>query len=222
LRHVAAALGRRALKVLIVDDHALFRSGLRMLLATLNRAVICVEAASPAEARARIAEHPDIELCLLDLALRNETGLGVIGLVKDAAPQIAVVVVSGVDDVATIRQCIDAGAMSFIPKSAAPETLTQALRHVLAGEVFLPEQVATALDARLPAARLTTRQFQVLQALSRGLPTKLIARELSLSEHTVKEHIGGVLEALGARNRTEAVIIASRLGIGMLGAHSTA
>lgn len=210
------------MKVLIVDDHALFRSGLRMLLATLNRGVTCVEAGSPAEASARIAEHPDIELCLLDLALRNETGLGVIGLVKEAAPRIAVVVVSGVDDVATIRQCIDAGAMSFIPKSAAPEILTQALRHVLAGEVFLPEQVATALDARLPAARLTARQFQVLQALSRGLPTKLIARELSLSEYTVKEHIGGVLEALGARNRTEAVIIASRLGIGTLAAHSTA
>ncbi|MHB8811786.1 MAG: response regulator [Steroidobacteraceae bacterium] len=68
--------------MLIVDDHALFRSGLRMLLATLNRGVTCVEAASPAEARARIAEHPDIELCLLDLALRNETGLGVIGLAR--------------------------------------------------------------------------------------------------------------------------------------------
>lgn len=194
-----------------------------MLLATLNRHVICVEAGSPAEARARIAEHPDIELCLLDLALRNETGLGVIGQVKEAAPRIAVVVVSGVDEVAIIRQCIDAGAMSFIPKSAAPETLTQALRHVLAGEVFLPEQVATALDARLPnTPHLTARQLQVLQALSRGLPTKLIARELSLSENTVKEHIGAVLEALGARNRTEAVIIASRLGIGTLGANSTA
>lgn len=219
--HGEPALGRKTLKVLIVDDHALFRSGLRMLLATLNRGVACVEAASPAEARARLAEHPDIELCLLDLALRNETGLGLIGQVKEAAPRIAVVVVSGVDEVATIRQCIDAGAMSFIPKSASPETLTQALRHVLAGEVFLPEQVATALDARLPSARLTARQLQVLQALSRGLPTKLIARELALSENTVKEHIGAVLETLGARNRTEAVIIASRLGLGTLGAHST-
>lgn len=222
LPHGEPIVWRRSLKVLIVDDHALFRSGLRMLLVALNSGVTCVEAASAAEARARIAEHPDIELCLLDLALRNETGLGVIGLIKEAAPRIAVVVVSGVDEVTTIRQCIDAGAMSFIPKSAAPETLTQALRHVLAGEVFLPEQVATALEARRPTARLTTRQLQVLQALSRGLPTKVIARELSLSENTVKEHIGVVLETLGARNRTEAVIIASRLGIGTLGAASPA
>src|SRR5579872_7057139 len=117
LPHGKPVPGRSSLKVLLVDDHALFRSGLRMLLAALNSGVTCLEAGSAAEARARIAEHPDIELCLLDLALRNETGLGVIGLVKEAAPGIAVVVVSGVDEVTTIRQCIDAGAMSFIPKS---------------------------------------------------------------------------------------------------------
>ena len=199
------------MKILIVDDHALFRAGLRMLLGTIGHEVVSFEAATIAEALALIAEHADIELCLLDLSLKNEQGLTAIQRIKDAAPGIAVVVVSGAEESGTIRSCVDAGAMSYIPKSVAPEILTQALQRVLAGAVYLPEQVMSALAAAPPAATLTPRQEQVLQCLSRGLPTKLIARELQLSEHTVKEYIANIFQALGVHNRTEAVIKASRL-----------
>jgi DNA-binding NarL/FixJ family response regulator len=199
-------------KILIVDDHALFRAGLRMLLSTIGQNVHCLEAANAADALALIAQHADLQLCLLDLALKNEHGFQAIQKIKETAPQIAVVVVSGVDDSATIRSCIDAGAMSFIPKSVTPEVLTQALQHVLSGAVYLPEQIVSAM-ADTPQRRplLTPRQFQVLQCLSRGLPTKLISRELELSEHTVKEYIALVFQALGVRNRTEAVIKAGQL-----------
>jgi DNA-binding NarL/FixJ family response regulator len=85
------------------------------------------------------------------------------------------------------------------------------LQHVLSGEVYLPEQIVDALEEAPQRPLLTPRQMQVLKCLSRGLPTKLIARELSLSENTVKEYIALVFQALGARNRTEAVIKASKL-----------
>jgi DNA-binding NarL/FixJ family response regulator len=199
------------MKILIVDDHALFRAGLRMLLAAISRTVECLECSTIAEARDLIARNPDLQLCLLDLSLKNENSESTIQLIKRDAPHVAVVVVSGADDPATIRSCIDAGAMSFIPKSVAPEILTTALQHVIGGEVYLPEQIISALDEAPPRPSLTPRQMQVLQCLSRGLPTKLISRELSLSEHTVKEYIALVFQALGARNRTEAVIKAGQL-----------
>jgi DNA-binding NarL/FixJ family response regulator len=200
-----------SVKILIVDDHALFRAGLRMLLGTIGHDVSCLEAATVTEALASVAKHSDIELCLLDLNLKNEQGFGAIEHIKQTAPQVAVVVVSGSEDSATIRSCIDAGAMSYIPKSVVPEILTYALQRVLAGAVYLPEQVMNALAALPQAGTLTPRQQQVLQGLSRGLPTKLIARELELSEHTVKEYIAIIFQTLGVHNRTEAVIKASQL-----------
>ncbi len=199
------------MKILIVDDHALFRAGLRMLLATIGQNVNCLEAANIGDALALLSQHDDTQLCLLDLALKNEHGLEAIQKIKETAPQVAVVVVSGVDDSATIRSCVDAGAMSFIPKSVTPEVMTKALHHVLTGAVFLPEQIVSAMEGAPPRGLLTPRQLQVLQCLSRGLPTKLISRELALSEHTVKEYIALIFQALGVRNRTEAVIKASQL-----------
>jgi DNA-binding NarL/FixJ family response regulator len=199
------------MKILIVDDHALFRAGLRMLLPSISRDVTCLEAATIAEAAALLAQHPDLQLCLLDLSLKNENGESAIRQIKQDAPQVAVVIVSGTDDPATIRSCIDAGAMSFIPKTVTPEVLTTALQHVLAGAVYLPEQIISAMDEVPQRPSLTPRQMQVLNCLSRGLPTKLISRELNLSEHTVKEYIALVFQAVGARNRTEAVIKAGQL-----------
>jgi DNA-binding NarL/FixJ family response regulator len=198
-------------KILIIDDHALFRAGLRMLLSTIGRNVLCVEAGNIADALTLIAQHPDLQLCLLDLTLENEHGLGAIKRIKEAAPQVAVVVVSGSDDSDTISSCIDAGAMSFIPKSATPEVLKQALQHILKGAVYLPDRIVSAMENRSAQAQLTPRQLQVLQALSRGLPNKLIAHELDLSEHTIKDHVAAVFAVLGVRNRTEAVIRASQL-----------
>lgn len=198
-------------KTLLIDDHALFRAGLRMLLATIGGNVTCLEAGNVNDALALLEQHADIQMCLLDLALKNEHGLGAIQRIKASAPQVAVVVVSGAEDSATIARCIDAGAMSFIPKSVTPDVLKHALQQVLNGAVYLPDQIVSAIENQPPCPHLTPRQLQVLNALSRGLPTKLIARELELSEYTVKDHIALLFQALGARNRTEAVIKASQL-----------
>lgn len=199
------------MKILLIDDHALFRAGLRMLLATIDRDIVILEAATTSEALALAEAHPDLRLCLLDLSLKNEHGLRALNRIREAAPEAAIVIVSGSEEISTVHACIDAGAMSYIPKSVTPEMLTEALRQVLAGTIFLPPEVSGDADVD-EAARpvLTARQRDVLRALSRGLPTKSISRELSLSEHTVKEHITTIFRILGARNRTEAVIKASR------------
>lgn len=206
------------MKVLLVDDHALFRAGLRLLLGSLWPGVCVVEADTIAQAIDRAQQHQDLDLCLLDLSLRGDHGLDALQKIRDNAPGVAVVVVSAADDLATVRACLDAGAMSFIAKSAPPETLTIALKRVLEGSVYLPAEMAAGTPAA-PASgpNLTPRQFDVLRCLSRGLPTKLIARDLGLSEHTVKEYIAGLFQALGVHNRTEAVIKASRLNLGAAG-----
>lgn len=199
------------MKILLVDDHALFRAGLRMLLGMLSSEVEIVEAATADEALQAIAADPLFEVCLLDLALKGgHTSLALLGRFKEVVPALPVVVVSAAEDAATVRACISAGAMSFIPKSLGPDVLTLALQHVVAGRVYLPDSVQEGLDDLKAAPTLTPRQHDVLRQLARGLPTKLIARELALSEHTVKEHITAVFQALGAHNRTDAVIKGSR------------
>lgn len=200
------------MKVLLVDDHALFRAGLRLLMATISPDATILEAATISEALAIVATHPDLQLCLLDLTLKNENGLDALGKIKAVAPNVAVVVISAAEEPTTIYACIDAGAMSFIPKSAPPEVLTDALYQVLAGAIYLPDQVGGETPVNSQEKPIfAPRQLEVIRGLSRGLPTKLIARELGLSEHTVREYIATIYRILDVHNRTEAVIKVNRL-----------
>ena len=200
--------------ILLVDDHALFRAGLRLLLGSLCPQARILEAGCIEDALGHLQQHDDVRVCLLDLDLKTDQGLPAIECMRQCAPAAAVVIVSAADDPVTVRACIEAGAMSYITKSSPPEVLTRALQRVLAGEVFLPRSVQPDGDDAAPGGRnLTRRQLDVLAALSRGLSTKLIARELALSEHTVKEYLSDIFRLLEVRNRTEAVIKASRLGL---------
>jgi DNA-binding NarL/FixJ family response regulator len=201
------------MKILLLDDHALFRAGLRLLLETLDHHTEILEAGSIAEALMLVAEHPDVHLCLLDLNLHHEQGLDMMASLKTVAPDIAVVVVSSCDEVGQIRASIDAGAMSFIPKSATPAILAEALKHVLTGDVYLPHALLVNEKAlqNASAVSLSPRQRDVLRGLCRGQSTKSIARDLELSEHTVKDYIAALFQLLAVHNRTEAVIEANRL-----------
>jgi two-component system nitrate/nitrite response regulator NarL len=201
-------------KILLVDDHALFRAGLRLLLQSIQHDAEVFEASTLAEAIALTTAHPDLSICLLDLNLEGEYGLDGLSRLKQFAPDVAAVVVSAAHDPVTIRACLDVGAMSFVPKSMPPATLALAMREVLAGNVYLPPDVLSYAEASGAAApTLSRRQHDVLRALGRGLPTKSIARELGLSEHTVKEYISTLFSALKVSNRTEAVVTASVLGL---------
>ena len=138
---------------------------------------------------------------------------------RERYPALQIVVASAEDDPVTIRGVLGLGVAGFLPKSEPPEVMLQALQLVLRGGTYLPAVALSDFrDGRPPPARpdttgLTPRQLDVLHQLMRGQPNKLIARELGLTEGTVKIHIAAILRALHARNRTEAVVVARQLGI---------
>ncbi len=179
---------------------------------TIDPSMRVLEASVIADAIALASRHPELHLCLLDLGLKDSRGLDALHQLKAAAPQLPIVVVSGSEDTQTVYRCIEAGAMSFVPKSAAPGVLTEALQQVLRGAIVLPAQVIDAMPDGVPARpSLTPRQLAVLSELSLGLPTKLIAQKLLISESTANEHIAVIFRALSVRNRTQAVIVAGQL-----------
>ena len=210
------------MRLLLVDDHVLFREGLKLLLRSLDTALELDEAGDCAQALERVAAR-DYDLVLLDLKMPGLNGLDALSALQDAVAGSPLVVLSGEDDARTVRAAIDRGAMGFIPKSSTPEVLVQALRLVLARGIYLPP-VALHATAAAPARvdevavspslpGITPRQMDVLRCVIRGKPNKVIARELDISEGTVKLHLSAVLRALGARNRTEAVYAAAKLGL---------
>ena len=208
------------MRVLIADDHPLVRDALARTVRELD-AHADVQQAGDFEALLRLALAAPADLALLDLNMPGMNGVAGLRRLREMLPTLPVVVASGQDDAATIRAVLAAGAAGFIPKSERTEVLLHALRLVLAGGVYVPprglEEAAvvepTALSKQAAAAALTPRQRDVLRALSRGQPNKLIARELGLTEGTVKIHIAAILRALQARNRTEALVRARELGL---------
>jgi DNA-binding NarL/FixJ family response regulator len=213
------------MNVLVVDDHALFREGLKFLLRELDSSLAVDEAGDCAAALERAAAR-SYDLVLLDLNLPGLRGMDALAALRNALPGAPTVVLSGEDSPELVRNAIKAGAMGFIPKSSTREVLIQALRLVFAGGVYLPPAAldthtvaaplaAPAAGADSPAGRLglTPRQMDVLRCVIQGKPNKSIARELDISEGTVKAHLSAVMQALGARNRTEAVYAAAKLGL---------
>ena len=210
------------MNILLIDDHALFREGLKFLLRSLDAALEVDEASDCAKALEHAAAR-SYDLVLLDLKMPGVAGLDALAALHDAVPDAPLVVLSGEDNPGVVRAAIERGAMGFIPKSSTPEVLIQALRLVLARGVYLPPAVLDA--ARAPASvalpgtgdmvlpGLTPRQMDVLRCVIRGKSNKIIARELDVSEGTVKAHLSSVLRALDARNRTEAVYAAAKLGL---------
>jgi DNA-binding NarL/FixJ family response regulator len=205
------------MKTLLVDDHALFREGVALLVAQRLPELQLVLAGDLAEALRQLSLQPSFSLVLLDLSLPDSSGLGGLARVREAAPQVPVVVMSADDRPDTVLSAIEQGAAGFIPKTASASALTDALRTVLDGRVALPPQVAPVLalaDAMDdPALGLSPRQLDVLRLLIEGRSNKLIQRELDLAESTVKTHLQAIFRRLEVNSRTQAVIVAARLGL---------
>jgi len=209
------------LKILVCDDHPVFREGLRDALAALSDRV--VEAADCASALREVDADPSIDLVLLDLAMPGADGWTAFRGLRSRHPSVPVVIVSASDDPADMRRAIDQGAAGFVPKSASPEILRNALRLVLAGGVYVPPAALGAPPApgetggasrrRARAAQLTPRQIEVLILMSRGLTNLEIASALGIAEGTVKTHARTIFEALDVSNRTEAALVMGELGL---------
>jgi len=204
------------LRILIVDDHALFRAGLKLLLAGLGPQVEIFEAGS-AEAGLRYAvSQGEMDLVLLDVNLPGYRGLDSLRMFRGEFPASAIVLLSGVDAPALIRDALQNGARGFIHKSATAEEMLAAIGKVLDGDSCH----AVATDAPLgacgggaPVPQLTPRQKDVLLRLCEGLSNKEIGRELEMSDNTVRVHVSGIFRILGVRSRTEAAMLAHRNGL---------
>lgn len=209
------------MKFLVVDDHALTREGVRLALSTLGNQVSVLDASNVEEALASIERHTDIDLVLLDLGLPGAGGLSLLNDLRRDQNTVPVVVISAADDRGHVIKALDCGALGFIPKSSSVEVMLQAIRLVLSGGTYIPQQ-ALVPRPRVPgsaradqqrARDLTERQRQILAVMVQGKPNKIIAAELNISEATVKSHVTEILRVLGVTNRTQAVIAAGDLEI---------
>ena len=211
------------MKILIADDHDLFRAGFGMVLNELAADTQLLHAANLTEAMQCAQTEPDLDLALLDLNMPAMHG--VVGLKQFRAqfPEVPVVIVSGSDDISDVQQMLSTGAAGYIHKSTAPNIMLSALRLVLAGGVYVPPhamqrepvKAAAAQGSMVWESKLTARQMEVLRLLALGKPNKLIARELDLSEGTVKIHLSAIFRILDVNNRTEAVLAAQQLSLNL-------
>jgi DNA-binding NarL/FixJ family response regulator len=208
--------------VLLIDDHEMFRQGMRFLLSDLNEELEFTDAGTCAEALSVMGES-EIDLALLDLNMPGSDGLNALKEIKGAHPAVPLAVLSGMDDPVLIRDAIDEGASGFVPKASSSEVLVAALKLILAGGVYLPQAALNGSSQQLASANdeedgernalLSERQTDVLMKAIQGKPNKVIAREMNIAEGTVKTHLSAAFKALGVHNRTEAVFAAAKLGL---------
>lgn len=209
-------------KILLVEDHAMVREGMRLLFEQQGLECDAVEVGSLAEATKLLSEQHDFDWVLLDLGLPDAGGITALDRLRSAHPDVPVVVLSASEDRVLVLDCINRGAMGFIGKSANGAALIDALRLVFNGGVHLPPALfgtpapapptpfVVATDAELARLGLTPRQIEVLSLLVQGLTNRHIAARLGLSEATVKTHVAAGLRALNVKNRTQAVFALAR------------
>jgi len=202
-------------RILVADDHPLFRAAVLHALRESLPGVQVVEAATASALAPALAAHPEIELVLLDLTMPGARGLSSLVWLRGEWPQIPVVVISSNDHPRTIRRAQQFGAAGFIPKSSPAESIGAAVTTVLDGGTWFPpltverSEADAALASKL--AQLTPQQFRVLMALADGLLNKQIAHELGLAENTVKVHVTAILKKLDCHSRTQAAVLVKAL-----------
>lgn len=220
------------MRILLADDHTLFREGMRYILQDLADKLDIVEAETFDETISHLEQESQIDVVLLDLNMPGMNGLTSLEVITQKFPAHNIVVLSASEERSDVRMALQYGAKGYIPKSSNREVMVSALRLILSGGTYLPpfllepevvtetSQLSDMQQRKMPAAQkealpegLTPRQMEVLSCLAEGKSNKEIARELELAEGTVKIHIAGILKALKVNNRTQAVIAAGKLGI---------
>ncbi|WP_219211566.1 LuxR C-terminal-related transcriptional regulator [Variovorax boronicumulans] len=221
------------MKMLIADDHWLVIEAVKSKLSEIEPGIVFVQALSVDELLAVVSD--DIDLAVIDLHMPGAQGQSHIDELRRRHPALPLIVLSGTEDPSVMRSALECGVRGFIPKAYPPQVMISAVRLVLAGGVYVPPMMLSAVPpgvvAGMPGATaaaagrgrsseqtldllrnvLTDRQVEVLQLLSQGKPNKLIGRSLGISEGTVKIHLAAIFRALNVRNRTEAVLAAQTL-----------
>lgn len=213
------------LQVLLADDHALFRDGMRYVLQQLSEQVDVICAGSFAETLRQAETNPGLDLALIDLNMPGSDGVASIRIFHHHFPDVPLVVVSGSDQRSEIEWVMEYGAMGFISKMSSAKEMVVALRIVLGGDIYLPPQLLSQPEsdnshADLDSSNqhinkhgLTKRQMQTLQYLSEGLSNKEIALKMDLAEGTIKVHVAATYQVLQVSSRLDAVRKAQKLGL---------
>ncbi|MCW8091430.1 response regulator transcription factor [Alteromonas sp. ASW11-130] len=206
-------------KVLIADDHPIFRAAMRYALADIVGENL-VEAESYPQTHSILQTDPDVEVVFLDINMPGNEGLTGLSEIRACFPDVIVVMVSAEENPQLIRKAIDLGSSGYIPKSTPLPVLNDAVRQIIEGDQWLPQTISGALpdlhnkeqqDFAQRMTQLTPHQFMVLKLIADGLLNKQIAYHLDISESTVKQHVSAVLRKLNVINRTQAGIIFKQL-----------
>jgi DNA-binding NarL/FixJ family response regulator len=208
-------------RLVIADDHPLFRGALREAVSGLFDRAEIAEAGTFDEVAELLERDGDVDLVLLDLAMPGIRGFSGLMYLRAQYPAVPVIVVSANDDPVAIRRCMDFGSSGFIPKTLGVDQMREAIAAIIKGGVWTPPDVdlraatdAATAELMTRMTRLTPQQVRVLMMLSEGLLNKQIAYQLDVSEATVKAHVSAILQKLGVESRTQAVIAASKLEAG--------
>jgi DNA-binding NarL/FixJ family response regulator len=215
------AFATAAKRVLIADDHPLYRDALRAIVPQACPGADLIEAACQEDVLREVTSDAAFDLIVLDLNLPGVVGFSCLQQVRETAPLTPILIVSAVDDPGVMSDVIRAGATGYVPKSAQRQILVDAIQAVLGGGTYLPLEGMIALrdspspqaDRAEPSTRnsLTSRQRRVLTLLAHGKSNKQIAGELDISEITVKAHVSSILKKLGVNNRVQAALEARKL-----------
>jgi len=203
------------MQILLIDHHELFRDGLRHMLQKLPCGVEeLLEEGDWQKGLKCVERHPDLDLVLLEPNSYGCSGADSVRIFRERYPHIPLVVVSAAEDAGMINKIMNYGARGFVGKSSPESVLLNALKLILAGDIYVPQQMLRYLSS--PGEyRLTQRQIQVLNCLSEGFSNKQISEKFNLAESTVKVHVAAVYQVLRVRNRLEAAGLASRIGFGI-------
>lgn len=212
------------MRVLVVEDHPIYFEGFKTLLRQLDPRVQTASAESGEVALALCSTNTDFDLCVVDLTLPGMDGATLIESLAARDIWFPVVVISADEDIERIARAMTAGALGFIPKSSDTAETLYAVRQVLGGNNYLPDRIRQQMariqrrqGAELPRGAaltgITPRQYRVLQLIADGLSNAQIASALNVTEHTVKSHVRGLFQALGADNRTACVHAAIKKGL---------
>jgi DNA-binding NarL/FixJ family response regulator len=203
------------MKVLIVDDHALFCEGLCYVLAKLGDDVAILEANNFNQAVAHLHKNSDIDLVLLDLNMPDKDGFTLLDYCRKHYPIISVVVLSASKKRTDMQRALNAGAMGFIPKDTTSYVMLSAINLIMTGEIYIPAAMtqATTDDNEEFGNSLTPRQQEVIPMMIQGFSNKKIALEMGVAEATIKMHVTSIFKRLEVNNRTEAAMAVRKLGI---------
>lgn len=195
------------IRLIIIDDHAMFRAGLSLVIGAAMPNSLVFEAGTIEEALR--SPHAEVDVVLLDIQLKGLNGLEGLSLIKKRWPQTPVLVLSSQDELPMQRLALERGAAGFVSKAEPPQTIVQAIEQAALGNLASPAPSSGAC----PLPRLTARQCEVLDLMNLGFSNKQIAQKLALSDNTVRRHVQDILEFFNASSRTEAVFAARDKGL---------